>query len=343
MRQLSPIRRHRLSGVSPLAERFRPQLGSHRQRKQAEEEEAVSRARLRSYLKAEERAPPRNGHTSARLGQLRRSRDPTGLHSGRAHLFLRFRRAGKRFRSPVFASPPPAAGFFLCAAGSPFLRGEIRLRFSENTAGQPPKIDTHARTGRQERRQKKNTRARRRPRPPSVCWCCSLPANPVPISSKVYILQHPGEVKRNLSTAPMLEAALSSEQCLILRGRRFSRERCGALESILGEAAPSGDTILLYPGPEAKDVRELATVQQRGRGYNIVVLDGTWSQARSLFFNSPQLHSLPQTLCRHQLEHGAVTHQSKEFLIRHGLYMKPLSRRIIHKLARNEDLKDALK
>lgn len=230
-------------------------------------------------------------------------------------------------------------------------------------------------------------------RPPSVCWCCSLPASPVPISSKVYILQHPGEVKRNLSTAPMLEAALSSEQCVILRGRRFSRERCGALEGILGEAAPSGDTILLYPGPEAKDIRELTTVQQRGRGYNIVVLDGTWSQARSLFFNSPQLHSLPQvqinasqeshyvirtqptseclstvetvayalaalegkphlqevltrplqTLCRHQLERGAVTHQSKEFLIRHGLYMKPLSRRIIHKLARNEDLKDALK
>uniref|UniRef100_A0A023GKG0 tRNA-uridine aminocarboxypropyltransferase n=1 Tax=Amblyomma triste TaxID=251400 RepID=A0A023GKG0_AMBTT len=229
-------------------------------------------------------------------------------------------------------------------------------------------------------------------RPPSVCWCCSLPESPVMTASKVYILQHPGEVKRNLSTAPMLEAALSSERCIILRGRRFSRERCRALEDILDESA-SADTILLYPGPEARDVQTLATVQQRGRGYNIVVLDGTWSQARSLFFNSPQLHSLLQvqvnasqashyvirtqptseclstvetvayalaalegkphlqevltrplqTLCRHQLEHGAVTHQSKEFLIQNGLYMKPLSRRIIHKLARNEDLKDALK
>ncbi|KAH6937557.1 hypothetical protein HPB50_001710 [Hyalomma asiaticum] len=186
-------------------------------------------------------------------------------------------------------------------------------------------------------------------RPPSVCWCCSLPATPVAISSKVYILQHPGEVKRNLSTAPMLEAALSSERCIILRGRRFSRERYEALESVL-EDPPSVDTILLYPGPEAKDVQSLDTVQQRGQGYNIVVLDGTWSQARSLFFNSPQLHSLQQvltrplqTLCRYQLEHGAVKHQSKEFLIQNGLYMKPLSRRIMHKLARNEDLKDALK
>uniref|UniRef100_A0A224YC87 tRNA-uridine aminocarboxypropyltransferase n=1 Tax=Rhipicephalus zambeziensis TaxID=60191 RepID=A0A224YC87_9ACAR len=229
-------------------------------------------------------------------------------------------------------------------------------------------------------------------RPPSVCWCCSLPATPVAISSKVYILQHPGEVKRNLSTAPMLEAALSSERCIILRGRRFSRERYGALESVLADP-PLADTILLYPGPEAKDVQSLDTVQQRGHGYNIVVLDGTWSQARSLFFNSPQLHSLQQvqvnasqashyvirtqptseclstvetvayalaaleekphlqevltrplqTLCRYQLEHGAVKHQSKEFLIQNGLYMKPLSRRIMHKLARNEDLKDALK
>lgn len=229
-------------------------------------------------------------------------------------------------------------------------------------------------------------------RPPSVCWCCSLPATPVAVSSKVYILQHPGELKRNLSTAPMLEAALSTERCIILRGRRFSRERYGALESVLQDP-PSADTILLYPGPEAKDVQSLDTVQERGHGYNIVVLDGTWSQARSLFFNSPQLHSLQQvqvnasqashyvirtqptseclstvetvayalaaleekphlqevltrplqTLCRYQLEHGAVKHQSKEFLIQNGLYMKPLSRRIMHKLARNEDLKDALK
>ncbi|KAH8040332.1 hypothetical protein HPB51_010112 [Rhipicephalus microplus] len=157
------------------------------------------------------------------------------------------------------------------------------------------------------------------------------------------------QMKRNLSTAPMLEAALSNERCIILRGRRFSRERYGALESVLANA-PSPDTVLLYPGPEAKDVRSLDTVQQRGHGYNIVVLDGTWSQARSLFFNSPQLHSLQQvltkplqTLCHYQLEYGAVKHQSKEFLIQNGLYMKPLSRRIMHKLARNEDLKDALK
>lgn len=230
-------------------------------------------------------------------------------------------------------------------------------------------------------------------RPPAVCWCSSLPETPVPVSSKVFILQHPGEVKRNLRTAPMLEAALDSERCVILRGRRFSKERHGPLSAILDEGPSSDDTLVLYPGPNAEPLEALPTVSQRGRGYNLILLDGTWSQARSLFHNSPHLHTLRQvqinpnqtsgyvirtqptreclstvetvayalsvleenpqlqevltrplqTLCQYQLEHGAVTHHSKEFLIQNGLYPKPLPRRIIHKLARNEDLKDALK
>ncbi|CAN7940417.1 unnamed protein product [Ixodes hexagonus] len=242
-------------------------------------------------------------------------------------------------------------------------------------------------------------------RPPVVCWCSSLPETPVAVSSKVFILQHPGEVKRNLRTAPMLEAALGGERCVVLRGRRFSRERQGPLSAVLDEAggSPCEDTLVLYPGPNAEPLEELPTVGERGRGYNLILLDGTWSQARSLFHNSPQLHRLRQvqinpnrtsgyvirtqptreclstvetvayalsvleespqlqeanamatclvqvltrplqTLCQHQLEHGAVMHHSKEFLIQNGLYAKPLPRRIIHKLARNEDLKDALK
>lgn len=191
----------------------------------------------------------------------------------------------------------------------------------------------------------------------------------------------------------MLEAALDSERCVILRGRRFSKERHGPLSAILDEGPSSDDTLVLYPGPNAEPLEGLPTVSQRGRGYNLILLDGTWSQARSLFHNSPHLHTLRQvqinpnqtsgyvirtqptreclstvetvayalsvleenpqlqevltrplqTLCQYQLEHGAVTHHSKEFLIQNGLYPKPLPRRIIHKLARNEDLKDALK
>ncbi|CAN8029656.1 unnamed protein product, partial [Ixodes persulcatus] len=73
----------------------------------------------------------------------------------------------------------------------------------------------------------------------------------------------------------------------------------------------------------------------------------TVAYALSVLEEKPQLQELLtrplQTLCQHQLEHGAVTHHSKEFLIQNGLYAKPLPRRIIHKLARKEDLKDALK
>lgn len=93
----------------------------------------------------------------------------------------------------------------------------------------------------------------------------------------------------------MLEAALSSEHCVVLRGRRFSKERHAALEGVLDDDASCREnTLVLYPGPTAEPIETLASVKERGRGYNLVVLDGTWSQARSLYHNSPQLHSLKQ-------------------------------------------------
>ncbi|XP_064474723.1 tRNA-uridine aminocarboxypropyltransferase 2-like isoform X1 [Ornithodoros turicata] len=229
-------------------------------------------------------------------------------------------------------------------------------------------------------------------RPVAVCWCAYLPSSPLQVACKVIILQHPGEVKRNLRTAPMLEAALAADKCVTFRGRRFSWERQGAFQDTVSGSLR--DTLVLYPGPDAQDIETLPTVVERsGCGYNLIVLDGTWSQARSLFFNSPQLHGLKQVqinpnktsdyvirtqptqeclstvetvayalsvledkpelqevltrplhaLCQFQLQHGAVTHHSKEFLIQNGMYKKPLPRRIVHRLARNEDLKDALR
>lgn len=41
------------------------------------------------------------------------------------------------------------------------------------------------------------------------------------------------------------------------------------------------NTVLLYPGPDAVDIMDLPSCQ--GTEYNLVLLDGTWSQARGLF------------------------------------------------------------
>ncbi|XP_013784237.1 DTW domain-containing protein 2-like [Limulus polyphemus] len=226
-------------------------------------------------------------------------------------------------------------------------------------------------------------------RPSRVCWCTFLPSTPLDVSCKVVILQHPAEEKRCLRTSPILEVALPKGHCIVRKGRKFSSERNNDMQDIL----TSQDTLVLYPGEKATDLTELPTVKSRGSPYNIVILDGTWSQARSIFYNSKELHGLKQVqlqpgysssyvirtqptseclstvetvavtlsyleespkihellvhplkaMCQFQLDHGAVPHQSKEFLIQNGLYKKPLPRKIIHKVSNHEDIKHILR
>ena len=47
------------------------------------------------------------------------------------------------------------------------------------------------------------------------------------------------------------------------------------------------NTLLLYPGPDAVDIRELPPVED---GYNLILLDGTWTQAKGMYVNNELLH-----------------------------------------------------
>ncbi|GBM45084.1 DTW domain-containing protein 2 [Araneus ventricosus] len=203
-------------------------------------------------------------------------------------------------------------------------------------------------------------------RPKTVCWCPFLPREPLDVKSSIIILQHPGEEKRCLRTAPMLEHSLPKENFLLLKGRRFS----SAVNERLKAVFSSPNTVLCYPGPEAVDIETLPKVNENNSGYNVIILDGTWPQAKSLYANCDELKKIKQiqinsdgaseyvirtqptekslstvetaalalsilegkpdlkdallqplkALCSFQLAHGAVTHQSKEFLIRSGLH-----------------------
>lgn len=52
--------------------------------------------------------------------------------------------------------------------------------------------------------------------------------------------------------------------------------------------ADKARTFVLYPSADAVDVEDLSTQS----GYNLIVIDGTWNQARSLYFANKELHSL---------------------------------------------------
>lgn len=124
-----------------------------------------------------------------------------------------------------------------------------------------------------------------------VCWCSSLPNPTIEIKSRVLILQHPAEEKRTLRTALMLQLGLQKGRCIVYRGKRFPNPNSHEeLAPILNAA----NTILLYPSNNAVPLEQIRQQLQNFENCNLVLIDGTWPQAKSIYASSPQLQQLRQ-------------------------------------------------
>jgi len=125
-------------------------------------------------------------------------------------------------------------------------------------------------------------------RPEVVCWCSGLPQPPLATKSRIIILQHPAEQKRCLRTAPMLALGLEKGKCETYRGKRFPNlKHTDDLESIL----TGGNSLLLYPSNTSIP---LEAVDLSKGPYNLILIDGTWPQAKAIYASSPLLHQLTQ-------------------------------------------------
>ncbi|MEZ5966990.1 MAG: tRNA-uridine aminocarboxypropyltransferase [Planctomycetota bacterium] len=124
-------------------------------------------------------------------------------------------------------------------------------------------------------------------RPTSMCFCADVPT--VATRTKLVILQHPREHRHPFGTARMVSLALSNSRLEVPRARTS-----GALDADL--ALPE-DAAVLFPHPQAHD---LAGMRAADHPRTLVVLDGTWSQAKGLYRHNPWLHA-----CRHVRLHPA--------------------------------------
>jgi DTW domain-containing protein YfiP len=100
----------------------------------------------------------------------------------------------------------------------------------------------------------------------------------------VVILQHPRESDVAINTARLVELQLENAE----------RHVAVKLDEVPGIRArfndPTAPAILLYPGDDAPD---LASAPPPGP-VTLVVLDGTWWQAKKLFQQNPELSQLPR-------------------------------------------------
>jgi DTW domain-containing protein YfiP len=119
-------------------------------------------------------------------------------------------------------------------------------------------------------------------RPESVCYCAALPR--LDTQTRVVILQHPRERDMPIGTARMAKLCLPQAELHV--GMRWSEH--AALLQALGD--PARPPILLYPGPGARDI----LTEPPPGPVTLVVVDGTWSQAKALVRDNPVLAALPR-------------------------------------------------
>ena len=137
-------------------------------------------------------------------------------------------------------------------------------------------------------------------RPKRTCWCEFVSKPPVHLGrTRVVIIQHPKEAKRKIRTAKMLQEGLDSESChLFVRGRVKSiddtNDNVSEEQRSLRCWLRHPRAFLMFPKSDAvrSDSPELRKLDE----IVLVVLDGTWDEAKKIYARSPPLQALPKLM-----------------------------------------------
>ncbi|KAL7496386.1 hypothetical protein ACHAWT_004698 [Skeletonema menzelii] len=154
-----------------------------------------------------------------------------------------------------------------------------------------------------ERREEERSRVaretcRRCYRPPALCICQALPDKPVRTSTHVLILQHPRERRRkSLSTTPLVDLVL--EKCTVKVGYNFTPDQLDLVQECF---ANGKKPLLLFPGEDSitldqegsqdydnKEVDDITLTQLQQKNQLLVLIDGTWAEAKRMLLQSPEL------------------------------------------------------
>lgn len=116
-------------------------------------------------------------------------------------------------------------------------------------------------------------------RPASACWCADL--RPVDTATRVVFLQHPREARVAIGTARIAHLGLSHSE--LHQGIDFTQNPL-----VSGIVSQPG-TALLFPGEGAVAPETLVHPPE-----TLLVIDGTWPQARRMMAVNPALRALPR-------------------------------------------------
>jgi DTW domain-containing protein YfiP len=119
-------------------------------------------------------------------------------------------------------------------------------------------------------------------RPAAVCYCAHLTS--IATKTRVVLLQHPRERDMPIGTAHMAHLCLPGSELHV--GVKFEGD--AAFERALSD--PERPAVLLYPGEGATDI----LASPPAGPVTLIVVDGTWWQAKKLVRSNPALAALPR-------------------------------------------------
>ncbi len=120
---------------------------------------------------------------------------------------------------------------------------------------------------------------RRCHRPATACWCAGL--TPIETATRVVFLQHPREAKVAIGTARIAHLGLAGSE--LHEGVDFAEH------PRVAELVARPGTALLFPGEGAVAPDTLEHPPE-----TLLVIDGTWPQARKMMARNPALRALPR-------------------------------------------------
>ena len=125
-------------------------------------------------------------------------------------------------------------------------------------------------------------------RPQRTCWCDYVSKPKIKLNkTQIVILQHPNEHKRQIRTAKMLENGLENCQIFVRRKIKDVDKEEDRLKHWLKHPGAH----VLFPKEDAKTPQELVKCDEK---IVLIVLDGTWDEAKKMYNWSPILQTLPK-------------------------------------------------
>lgn len=149
--------------------------------------------------------------------------------------------------------------------------------------------------------EQRRQRSEQAPRYRELCTACLQPAfscycqhvRRFDPQIQFIILIHPVEVRRRIATGRMSSLCLENSRLIMGQDYSQNEEVNGILQN------PAHHCVILYPGPQAKNLSLMDSEEKRNlfpkdKKLTVFVVDGTWATARRTVRQSANLRALPR-------------------------------------------------